>query len=79
MKNTINLNYQKDGQDYFLRAKGKDLAIYEFILVKQGREGYSIMASKWINNNMHTQSIELSQDTMNVKTAKELVYNFLNN
>jgi hypothetical protein len=79
MKNGINLNYQKEGQDYFLRAKGKDLAIYEFILVKQGREGYSIMANKWINNNMHTQSIELSQDTMSVKNAKQLIYNFLNN
>jgi len=73
------LNYQKDGQDYFLRAKGKDLAIYEFIVIKQGREGYSVDAYKWINNNMHTTKVDFCQDNMNLKTAKQLINNFLNN
>lgn len=79
MKNTINLNYQKEGQDYFLRAKGKDLSIYEFLIIKQGREGYSVDACKWINNNMHTKTIFLSDNIMNLKNAKELITNFLNN
>lgn len=73
------LIYQKDGQDYFLRAKGKNLFIYEFIIIKQGREGYTIDARVWINNNMHTKEIYLTQDTMNLKNAKELINNFLNN
>jgi hypothetical protein len=73
------LNYQKEGQDYFLRAKGKDLCIYEFIVIKQGREGYSVDVCKWINNNMHTTKIDFCQDNMPLKNAKQLINEFLNN
>ena len=76
-KNASKLVLKKEDKDYFYSV-GK----YQFIIVKQpkyGNEkgGYSVDCYEWINNGIHQQNVEFSQETMSLKDVKKAIVLFL--
>ena len=76
-KNANKIVLRKDDQDYFYSV-GK----YQFIIVKQPKHGtikggYSVDCYQWINNGIHQQNVEFSQETMSLKDVKKSIVLFL--
>lgn len=70
----MKLNYRKEDKDYFLRFNG-----FEFYINKQSRGLYCVEVCKWINNGMHTQSVDFPENIVTLKEAKQSIENFLFN
>lgn len=76
-KNAKKIVLKKEDQDYFYSV-GK----YQFIIVKQPKHGnikggYSVDCYEWINNGIHQQNVEFSQDTMTLTEVKKSIVLFL--
>jgi hypothetical protein len=76
-KNANKIVLKKEDQDYFY-----SVGVYQFIIVKQPKHGtikggYSVDCYKWINNGIHQQNVEFSQETMSLTEVKKAIVLFL--
>ena len=71
---TIKLIKEPLTNNYYFQNKE-----YYFLITKQGKEGYSVDAYKWINNGMHTQSIDFISEILKLSEIKNCIFYFLLN
>jgi len=75
------IKFVSEGNDKYFRI-GK----YEFFVIKQGREGYTLEISEWyqaphqyLSNNLFSRKVDLPyHESAPIKVIKEKIVNFLN-
>ena len=80
LKNMIKIEFKNEplSKDKICR-----IGNYEFLAIYQPKcgnqsSGYSLMASKWNNNFMFKQSININEQITNIKGIKQIVSQFIN-
>jgi hypothetical protein len=73
MKN-IKLIKEPLSSDYYFNA-----AEYQFLIIKQGKEGYSIEARKWDAKRLYQTNVNFTDEVMKLAEVKEAIFYYLLN
>lgn len=73
MKN-IKLTKEPLSSDYYFNA-----AEYQFLIIKQGKEGYSIEARKWDEKRLYQTNVNFTDEVMKLSEVKEAIFYYLLN
>jgi len=73
MKN-IKLTKEPLSSDYYFNA-----AEYQFLIIKQGKEGYSIEARKWDEKRLYQTNVNFTDEVMKLAEVKEAIFYYLLN
>lgn len=60
--------------DYYFNA-----GEYQFLIIKQGREGYSIEAMKWDERRLYQTNVNFTDEVMKLAEVKEAIFYYLLN